>query len=135
MMNFSSLVLMEKDKESNFFVKEIGSYEVGDGAEKITKFFYDGEMVNAYFDTGRDVEEWEYSAIFDLFNIENFVNNGYEIQDNDDEYNPTWLVKFKYIEDHIDMQKKLNELCEIIEVSMDKVFNDIKDKQEEYSDL
>lgn len=134
-MNFSSLVLMEREKESNFFVREIGSYEVGGGAQNITKFFYDGEMVNAYFDTGKDVEEWEYSAIFDLFNRENFENKGYKIEDIDDEYNPTWLVKFKFIEDHIDMQKKLNDLCDIIEISINEVFNDVKDKQEEYSNL
>ena len=40
-MNFSSLVLMEKDKESNLFVRELGSYEVSDGAEYVTKMYYD----------------------------------------------------------------------------------------------
>ncbi|AWI03154.1 DUF6762 family protein [Clostridium drakei] len=131
-MNFSSLVLMEKDKETNLIVKELGSYEVSDGAEYITKMFYNGDKVNVYFDTNSDVEEWEYSAIFDLFDIEAFSKSEYIIEDVDDEYNPTWLVKFDYVENHEDMSEKINNLCGLIKDSMVKVFDDIKSKKEEY---
>lgn len=131
-LNFSSLVLMEKDKETNLIVKELGSYEVSDGAEYITKMFYNGDEVNVYFDTNSDVEEWEYSAIFDLFDIEAFSKSGYVIEDVDDEYNPTWLVKFDYAENHEDMSEKINNLCGLIKDSMVKVFDDIKGKKEEY---
>ena len=31
-MDFSSLVLMEKDKETGFMTKELGSFEVNEGA-------------------------------------------------------------------------------------------------------
>ena len=31
-MDFSSLVLMEKDKETGFITKELGSFEVNEGA-------------------------------------------------------------------------------------------------------
>lgn len=131
-MEFSSLVLMEKDKETNFIVKELGSYEVGEGAEYITKMFYDGEKVNIYFDTKEDVEDWEFSAIFDLFNEEEFVRLEYSIEQVDDEFNPTWLVKFDFIEEHTTMADKLNELCTLIGASITKVFDDIKGKEEEY---
>ncbi|AKA70826.1 DUF6762 family protein [Clostridium scatologenes] len=131
-MNFSSLVLMEKDKETNLIVKELGSYEVSDGAEYITKMFYNGDKVNVYFDTNSDVEEWEYSAIFDLFDIETFSKSEYVIEDVDDEYNPTWLVKFDYVENYEDMSEKINNLCGLIKDSMVKVFDDIKGKKEEY---
>jgi len=131
-MEFSSLVLMEKDKETNFIVKELGSYEVRDGAEYITKMFFDGDKVNVYFDTKQDVEDWEYSAVFDLFNEEEFVKDGYNIEQVDDEFNPTWLVKFDFIEEHIAMVDKLSELCTLIESCVTKVFDDIKGKEEEY---
>ncbi|MCH5138141.1 hypothetical protein JMF89_13110 [Clostridiaceae bacterium UIB06] len=131
-MEFSSLVLMEKDKETNFIVKELGSYEVGEGAEYITKMFYDGEKVNIYFDTKEDVEDWEFSAIFDLFNEEEFVKREYSIEQVDDEFNPTWLVKFDFIEEHTTMADKLNQLCALIGTSITKVFDDIKGKEEEY---
>lgn len=131
-MNFSSLVLIEKNPETNMIVKEIGSYEVGEGAEYINKFFYDGSEVSVVFDTLKDVEEWEYSAIFDLFEDTAFSENNFTIEDVDDEYNPTWIVKFDYIEDHMEMQERVNLLCELIKASLEKVFLDISGKEEEY---
>ena len=131
-MNFSSLVLMEKEKDSNYFIKELGSYEVNDGAEYIIKMYFDGEKVNIYFDTNKDVEEWEYSAIFDLFEENSFAEKGYDIEEIDDEYNPTWRLKFEYLEDHSEMQRKLIELCNLIEGKMINVFENIKDKKALY---
>lgn len=131
-MDFSSLVLMEKDKETNLIVRELGSYEISEGAEYIRKMYYDGDKVNIYFDTNRDVEEWEYSAIFDLFNDNEFTKNGYNVEDIDDEYNPTWLVKVDYSEEHENMKEKINDLCNLIKNSVENVFNDIKNKKEQY---
>lgn len=131
-LEFSSLVLMEREKDTNFFVREMGSYEVDDGANYITKMYYDGEVINLYFDTGKDVEEWEYTAIFDLFNEETFTSKGYIINTEDDEYNPTWAIKFPYDEEHSIVQEKLKELCITIEKEMLKVFEIIKDNKENY---
>lgn len=131
-MDFSSLVLMERDKETNFFKRELGSYKVHEGAAYVTKFYFDGDKVNMVFDTQRDVEEWEYSAIFDLFNAQAFEENGFEIEELLEEYNPTWLIKFDYIEDHNEMEERISEACTIIEEELDKVFEAIKGKEEEY---
>ena len=38
-MDFSSLVLMEKDKETGFITKELGSFEVNEGALYVRKLF------------------------------------------------------------------------------------------------
>lgn len=130
-MDFSSLVLMEKDKETGFIKKELGSYQVGEGAECITKMYYDGK-VNIYFDTKKDVDDWEYSAIFDTFEEVRFQEEGYEIEQVDDEFNPTWLVKFDYVDEYKEMSDKLNKLCILIRSSLDKVFEDIKGKEEDY---
>jgi hypothetical protein len=131
-MEFSSLVLMERDKETKHLIREIGSFQVGDGAQYVTKFYYDGDIVNMYFDTMKDVEEWEYSAIFDLFNTEVFVENGFEIDEDLEEYNPAWVVKFQYIEEHKEMEEKISTACSLIEEEMEKVFENIKGKEEEY---
>ncbi|WMJ80796.1 hypothetical protein RBU49_00700 [Clostridium sp. MB40-C1] len=130
-MEFSSLVLMEVDKD-NKFIREIGSYEVGEGAEYITKFFCKEEKINLYFDTGRDVEEWEYSAIYDLFDLQAFEEKGYKIKEKDDEYNPTWVVEFDYIEEHVEMVEKLREICNIIHLEVKKSFQESENKKEEY---
>lgn len=131
-MNFSSLVLMEKDKASNLFVRELGSYEVSDGAEYVSKMYYDGEKVNMFFDTCKDVEEWEYSAIFDVFNYNMFTKQGYEIEDVDDEYNPTWKLKFDFLPEHMDMKAKLVETCILVEKAIKDAFEEIKDKESLY---
>lgn len=131
-MEFSSLVLMERDKETKHLIKELGSFQVGDGARYVTKFYYDGDIVNMHFDTMKDVEEWEYSAIFDLFNTETFVENGFEIEEDVEEYNPAWVVKFQYIEDHEEMEEKISAACSLIEEEIEKVFENIIGKEEEY---
>lgn len=131
-MEFSSLVLMEKDKNTNLFSRELGSYEVNDGAKYITKMFYDGEKINVFFDTEKDLEEWEYTAAYDLIDESIFINTGFSIEDVEDEYNPTWLVKFEFIEDHMAMQEKINHLCSIIEDEMERIFSGMQGKEEDY---
>lgn len=131
-MDFSSLVLIEREKETNAFIGEMDSFNVGEGAEYISKFFYNGDAINIYFDTKNDVEEWEFSAIFDNFNTESFVEAGYLIEEVDDEYNPTFKVKFDYKDDYEYIGKKLNEVCNLIKTNMEDVFDKIKDLKEEY---
>lgn len=130
-MEFSSLVLMEVDKD-NKFLGELGSYEVGEGAEYVTKFFYKEDKIKLYFDTKEDVEEWQYTALFHLFNLEAFEEVGYKIEEDDDEYNPTWIVEFDYIEEHNEMKEKLNQVCELINVEMKKAFKEAEERKEEY---
>ncbi|MCY6370959.1 DUF6762 family protein [Clostridium ganghwense] len=130
-MEFSSLVLMEVDKD-NKFVGELGSYDVLEGAEYVTKFFYKEDKINLYFDTKEDVEEWQYTAIYDLFNLEAFEEKGYGIEEKDDEYNPTWIVEFDYIEEHSDMKEKLTDVCELISVEIKNAFEEAEKKKEEY---
>ena len=131
-MDYSSLILMEKDKETGFVVKEIGSYNVSEGAEYIKSFYVLDDKVYIKFDTNKDVEEWEYSAIYDVFNMELFENEGFEIEEVDDEYNPTFLINFKYKDDHEYIEEKLSLSIELIEEAIEKAFNDIEGKEEEY---
>lgn len=131
-MQFSSLVLMERDKETNQFVRELGSYETGEGAEFVTKLYYDGQLINLFFDTQVDVEEWEFTAIYDYFDEEIFTSKGYSIEAVDDEYNPTWVIKFKYSEEHMVVREAIIEICELIKQEINKVLVKIKEKEEEY---
>lgn len=131
-MDFSAVVLMEREKETNFLVKELGSYEVHDGAEYITKLFYDGEKVNLYFDTNKEVEDWEFSAIYDLFDENAFNGVVSSLEAYDEEFNPTWIVTFDYDEDHGVFAERLNDICLVIAEAMEKVFKDIEGKEEEY---
>lgn len=131
-MDFSSLVLMEVDPKDKKFLRELGSYEVSQGAEYITKFYCDGSDIFINFQTDRDVEDWEYSAIFYVFSKEAFVNNGFKIEDKDDEYNPSWIVSFPYTEEREEIQKNLDLIGEIIESSLKDAYKEILGKEEEY---
>jgi len=131
-MQFSSLVLMEIDKDTKQFVRELGSYEASQGAEYVTKLNYSGELINLTFDTQVDVLEWQYTAIYDYFNEEPFRSKGYIIEAVDDEYNPTWLVKFKYSDEHTVVREAIIEICELIKQELKEVFIKIKEKEEEY---
>ena len=131
-MDYSSLILMERDNETGFVTKELGSYKVSEGAEYIKGFYVKGDSVYIKFDTNKDVEEWEYSAIYDVFNMELFENEGFEIEEVEDEYNPTFLINFKYKDDHDYIEEKLSLSIELIEEAMEKAFNDIEGKEEDY---
>ena len=131
-MDFSSLVLMEKDKETGFITKELGSFEVNEGAKYVKKLFVLDGIVNIYFDTNKDVEEWEYSAVYDLFNIDRFIQEGFEIENDEEEYNPTFILKVSYKEEREKMKEILDKAVLIIEEEMDNVFVAIEGKEEEY---
>ena len=133
-MDFSSLVLMEKDKETGFVKKELGSFEVNEGALYVKKLFVIDDTVSMYFDTNKNVEEWEYSAIYDLFDVEPFEEKGYEVTEDLDEYNPTYIINFKYEDDYEAMKEKLNECLSLIKSGMEDVFEAIKGKEAEYAE-
>ena len=131
-MDFSSLVLMEKDKETGYITKELGSFEVNEGALFVRKLFVLDDEVNLYFDTNKYVEEWEYSAIYDLFNEDRFVEEGFSIEDDLDEYNPTFILKFKYEEEYNDMKELITKAVNLIQEEMNSVFEKIEGKEEDY---
>jgi len=133
-MDFSSLVLMEKDKETGFIKSELGSFEVNEGALFVKKLYVLEDTVYMYFDTNKNVEEWEYSAIYDLFNEEAFTEKGYELEEDLEEYNPTFIIKFKYEDDYSIMKEKIQECVSIIQKEMDNVFEAIKGKEAEYQE-
>lgn len=131
-MDFSSLVLIKKNKETGMIDKELGSYQVNTGAVYVKKLFCIEDEVTLYFDTNKDVEDWEFNAIFDYFNTEEFEKAGYTIEECEDEYNPTWIVKFKYSDEHEEMKSTINDICAIIEECMEKAMEEIKELEDEY---
>ena len=110
------------------------SFEVNEGALYVRKLFVIDNIVNLYFDTNKDVEEWEYSAIYDLFNKDIFIENGFEIDEDLDEYNPTFILKFKYSDEYIDMKEMIDKAVNLISKEMNNVFKNIEGKEEEYKE-
>ena len=61
-----------------------------------------------------------------------FKENNFHIEDVDDEYNPTFMVKFDYIEDYDKMKSVIEDCLSIIDETMENVFKAIEGKEEEY---
>ena len=78
------------------------------------------------------MEEWQFTAIYDYFNEEAFRDKGYSIEAVDDEYNPTWVVRFEYSKEHMVVREAIIEICELIKQELREVFEKIKGKEEEY---
>lgn len=76
----------------------------------------------------------EYSAIYDLFNNEVFSEKGFEIEEDLEEYNPTYIIKFNYVDDYDVMKGKIQEVVSIIDNEMNAVFEAIKGKESEYTE-
>ncbi len=131
-MEFASLVLMEINPEDKRFIKEMGSYEIEEGSSYITRLYYDGKDVFIHFGISQEVEDWEFSAIFDLFKKEDFQEKGFYIEDMDEDYNPAWVITFPYLEDREELEERLNEAGSIIEEKINEVLKDIAGKEEEY---
>jgi len=133
-MDFSSLVLIEKDKETGNIKKELGSFKVNEGALFVNKLFVIENQVNLYFDTNKDLEEWEYSGIYDLFNSEVFRENGFIIEEDLEEYNPTFILKFQYKEEHLEMRELINKAIDLIKEEIENAFKAIEGKEAEYKE-
>ena len=133
-MDFSSLVLMEKDKETGFIKEELGSFEVNEDGLYVRKLYVLDGTVYMHFDTNKNVEEWEYSAIYDLFNSDAFVDAGFAIEEDLDEYNPTYIAEFDYEDDYEKMKEKIQQCISIIASEMEAVFEAIKGKEDEYKE-
>ncbi len=131
-MDYTSFVLMKIDPENNKFIEEMGSYEIEQGNSYITRLYYDGKDIIIHFGIEEDLEDWQFSAVFDLFSKEDFEKKEFNIEDMDEDYNPTWLVSFPYKEDREYISERLNEAGELIEVGINQVLKDIVGKEQEY---
>lgn len=136
-MEEMSIVIMEKDPENGYLVKELGSYSIESDIDLIDKIFVipeDGRrIVNIYLTLQGDYEDWEFNAILDNYDTSLYESGILSIEEDEDSYNPTWLVKFEFIEDHESMEEKLDEIMEIHLKESRRVLDTIKDMESEYN--
>ena len=93
-------VIMLKNKETGFLEKELGSLNINKNDEYIVNLFVlkedDGKKLHLRISTDRDVEDWEYGAIFDNYNYDSYGDNVIEIDEIDNDYNPVWEIVIDY---------------------------------------
>lgn len=136
-MDETIIVIMLKDKNTGFLEKELASLDLTENVEYILNIFAvdeeEGRKLHIKLSTERNVADWEYSAIYDYYDIECFKDKA-EVIDSEDDYNPVWEVVIEYIDDVTLMEEKVAELLAIHKKEIEDVFETIKDKEREYSD-
>jgi hypothetical protein len=123
-MDAKSLVLMSK--ENGILTNELGSYEIETGLEFVQSAYVENYIVNLFISTDKDVEDEEFDEIYDNYSMDYLEQKGYEIEELEDVYNPTWCVKFKYDDDYDVVDEKLNEVLQYHEGEMKRIWEMIK---------
>ncbi len=134
-MEETVIVIMLKNKATGFLEKELATLDITENADYIVNIFAteeeEGMKLHIKLSTAKDVEDWEYSAIYDYYDMECFKGKA-EITEADDDYDPVWEAVIDYSE--ADLEERVAEILEIHKNEIEDVFDTIKDKESEYSD-
>ena len=129
-------VIMLKNKETGFLEKELGSLNINKNDEYIVNLFVlkedDGEKLHLRISTDRDVEDWEYGAIFDNYNYDSYGDNVIEIDEIDNDYNPVWEIVIDYDDNLSVVEERVAEILDIHSNELKRVYEEIKYKDSEY---
>jgi len=135
-MKDMALLIMEKNSETGFLEKELGSYSIEHDEKLVERIFAlrdGGEMVvHLYATVPGEFEDWEYNAIMDNYDGELYGKEIISLEEDEESYNPTWLIKFKFEEEDTAMERKLNRILKIHEEEVKRVLRLLKDLEEEY---
>lgn len=136
-MDETIIVIMLKDKNTGFLEKELASLDLTENVGYIVNIFAadeeEGRKLHIKLSTERDVEDWEYSAIYDYYDTECF-NGIAEVIDADDDFNPVWEVVIDYIDETAVLEERVAEILKVHKNEIEDVFETIKDKEAEYTD-
>lgn len=129
-------VIMLKNKETGFLEKELGSLNINKNDEYIVNLFVlkedDGKKLHLRISTDRDVEDWEYGAIFDNYNYDSYGDNVIEIDEIDNDYNPVWEIVIDYDDNLSVVEERVAEILDIHSNELKRVYEEIKDEESEY---
>lgn len=132
------LLLMEKNEETGILEREIGSYKISDYGNWVSGIYLikkgDKDLVSLRLTTDRDVEDWEYTAVFDQYDYEVYDDSVEEISEIEDEYNPTWEIFFEFIDSQDEMETRLDRIVSIHRNEMLKVYQRIQENKENYTE-
>jgi len=130
------IMVMKKDRITGFFEKEIGSYTIENNGELIEGVYLysedDKDIINLRLTVERDVEDWEFSAIFeeyDMTDLEQYINTFSEL---DEFYNPVWEVTFDFVDNQNAMERILDTIIAKHKQELDRVYGEIEGKKSDY---
>ena len=136
-MEESVLVIMLRDPETGFLDKELGSYDVGEDDALIYNTYAretpEGVEVCLKLTVDREVEDWEFSAIYDYYDdapLREAVTSFAEVED---AYNPTWEVTLPYLENTTAMEEALKKVLRLHKRELASVYEAIAGQKDAYT--
>ncbi len=137
-MEETLIVIMLKDEKTGFFERELGAFSLEEYEQYLVNVY--GKEVNdnvtLYMTVtcNKDVEDWEFNAIYDHYDIDNIkkIDTVIDIVEDEESYDPSWIISLKYNENIIEMKKELEQILKAHKEELDEVFKVIKDKKDEY---
>jgi len=125
---------MLRDKETNILTETVDSFTLQESMALIDSVYLTEEECSFIYLTltTQDVEDYEYYGIYDLYKEEIFEGLVEEILDGSGEFNPRWVFKFRYIDNRIDMEDKINQLIKLHTEELLRIMPIIEDNKEKY---
>ncbi|MFV0314056.1 MAG: DUF6762 family protein [Anaerotignum sp.] len=137
-MEDTVIVIMLKDKETGFLQKELGSYNLSEYVGMVYNVY--AEMVDEKINVvlrlscDKEIQDWEYDAIFDYYDTEPLGAIVDGIKEEDGHYNPVWVVRFPYSDVYDEVCDKFSDILEMHNQELLSVYDVIADKRDEYSE-
>jgi len=135
-MEETAIVIMLKNKETGYLEKELGSYKISENESLIYNTFaveVDGKIVvYIKITTDKEVEDWEFEAIYDYYDLETISPFVTSIEEETECFNPTWIVSFDFAYETAFMEAKIDKILKLHKNELLSVYEVIKDKRDEY---
>lgn len=136
-MEETVLVIMQKDPATGFLEKELGSYAIGDGEALIYNTYAleteTGFQVYLKLTVDREVEDWEFNAIYDYYDEGTLLPEITSIEEDAEAYDPTWIVSFPFLDSVPAMEEKLKTILALHKQELDSVYEAIADQKDAYT--
>lgn len=134
-MEETVLVIMLKDSNTGLFQKELGTYKIDDTELIYNIFAFEKEekyYVNLKLTTDKELNDWEYEAVFDYYDEETILPYVTSIKEDVNCYNPAWDIELDFFENTEEMEKKINCLLKLHKTELQSVYEAIADKRDDY---
>ncbi len=139
-MEETFIVVMLKEKDSGFYVKEIGTYAISEYSNYLVNINAEESneenniVVNMKVMYDKEVEDWEYNAICDYYdtNALKFDNKIIDCVEVEDCFEPTWEVSFNFSENDDEVEELIHKILVKHNEEILDVLETIKDKKDEY---
>ena len=137
-MEDTVIVVVLEDKNTGILDKELGCYKILYNDDLIVNVFAveteEGLLTHIKLSTDRDVEDWEFSPIYDNYDADVFDTKIKALNEVEDCFNPTWELVFEFVENTEQMEQKLNEILDIHKQELQDVYAVLQENKELYTE-